>query len=301
MNAFLTLLRPRQWLKNLFLLAPLIFSRHLFQGDFLLSGLLAFASFCLLSSAVYAVNDVADRESDRLHPLKRGRPVATGTISVAVALGIAAGLLMGTALLASFLPWKFQVVCGVYFVLNLGYSFWLKQVILIDVFVISAGFMLRVLGGAFAIQVEVSDWLVLCTMFLALFLAVSRRRGEFLLMEHAGGFSERPVLREYDVAYIDQLLTIAAAGCAIAYALYTVADRTVRMFETENLIFTTVFVLLGIFRYLFLLRRRKSEENPMNLLLSDPFMVINIGAWFVSCVVIKYWKAIVVMVLSSTP
>jgi len=291
-KAYVKLARPHQWIKNGFLFAPLIFSRHLFEGDYVLTELHAFFVFCLLSSAVYVLNDIADREADRQHPVKRERPIAAGTISVGSGTIFALVLLAGAAALASMMDRQFLIVASIYAVLNLGYSFWLKQMILVDVFVIAAGFMLRVLAGAFAIDVEVSHWLVLCTLFVSLFLAISKRRGELMLVRDANDFSERPVLRDYDIAFVDQMITVTAAGMAISYALYTVAERTVAMFKTENLIFTTVFVLFGIFRYLFVLRRKKIEDNPTVLLLSDPIMIVNVGAWFAVCIIIIYFNDI---------
>ncbi|HLE33122.1 MAG TPA: decaprenyl-phosphate phosphoribosyltransferase [Bacteroidota bacterium] len=292
MKSYIRLARPNQWIKNMFLFASLIFSRHLFEVDFVLTELHAFLVFCLLSSAIYVLNDVADREADSLHPIKRTRPIAAGTISPAAGVVFALLLLVVTAVLAGMLSRSFQYAAAIYAVLNIGYSFWLKRVMLVDVFIIAAGFMLRVLAGAFAIDVEVSHWLVLCTLFVSLFLAISKRRGELMLVRDANNYSERPVLREYDIAFIDQIITVTAAGMAISYALYTVADRTVAMFKTENLIFTTVFVLFGIFRYLFVLKQKKIEDNPAVLLLSDPVMIVNVGAWFVSCVLIIYFNDI---------
>lgn len=285
---YIRILRAHQWIKNLFLFAPLVFSRHLFDPNYLLTETLGFLVFCLLSSLVYVVNDVADRESDRLHPTKRNRPLAAGTMSVTNALIIAGVLFVVVIALASGLNRAFHVAAFLYFAINMVYSFWLKKVMLLDVFMIGAGFMLRVLAGAFVIDVEVSPWLVLCTLFVSLFLAVSKRRGELLLVAEGGDFRGRPVLKEYDLTLIDQFLTIAAAGMAISYALYTVAERTVLMFHTENLIFTTIFVLFGIFRYLHVLRKRKTEDNPTYLLATDPIMLVNVAMWFVCCVLIIY-------------
>jgi len=241
---------------------------------------------------VYVINDIADRESDRLHPVKRERPIASGKVRVSQGVVFSVFLLAGALWLAWSLPLSFQFAAILYFGLNFGYSFWLKQLILVDVFIIAAGFMLRVLAGAFVIDVEVSHWLVLCTLFVSLFLAISKRRGELLLAQTSPGFSGRQVLREYDVAFVDQLITIAAAGMAISYALYTVAERTVTIFKTENLIFTTVFVLFGIFRYLYVLKSKRIEDNPTFMLVSDPVMMMNVAAWFVSCVAIIYFNEI---------
>jgi 4-hydroxybenzoate polyprenyltransferase len=266
--AVLKLLRPTQWVKNAFLFAPLIFSKHLFEPAYFWLETLAFVCFCVLSSVIYILNDISDREVDKLHPVKRHRPIASGILSVAESLSIAGILVVVLVALSSLLNARFWLAGGLYVVLNLIYSFWLKKVVLLDVFIIAAGFMLRVLAGVFAIDVVISPWLVLCTLFVSVFLAISKRRGELMLGASARAYNARPVLREYDVAFMDQIMTVAASGMAISYALYTVAERTVVTFGTENLIFTTVFVLFGIFRYIFLVRDRKKDDNPMHLLLS---------------------------------
>ena len=286
----LKLLRPQQWVKNAFLVAPVIFSKHLFDAGYAGSTAIALVVFSLVSSTVYIVNDISDREADQQHPIKRSRPLASGSLSVVEALVVLLIVLVAIYLLGRNLNYRFHLTAGIYFVLNLAYSFGLKKVILVDVFIIAAGFMLRVLAGAFAIAVLISPWLVLCTLFVSVFLAISKRRGELLLTLDANGYTSRPVLREYDLPLIDQMMTIAAAGMAISYALYTVAERTVTIFGTENLIFTTVFVLFGIFRYLFLVRKKKIDDNPAHLLVSDPAMIFNVLAWFASCVMIIYWN-----------
>lgn len=291
-KSVLTLLRPQQWIKNFFIFAPLIFSKHLFDEELFRTAALGFVVFCLISSCVYVINDIADREADRLHPVKRHRPLAADVLSVPTAIVIALILFIVAAIVGHLLNARFLFIAAIYFVLNFGYSFWLKRVFLVDVFIIAAGFMLRVLAGAFVIDVLVSPWLVLCTLFISLFLATSKRRGELILMQSSTGIDERPVLREYDISFIDQMMTVAAAGMAISYALYTVAERTVHIFGTENLIFTTVFVLFGIFRYLFLIRKRQSEDNPTHMLVTDGIMLVNVLAWFLSCVVIIYFDEI---------
>ncbi len=285
---FVRMLRPVQWAKNAFVFAPLVFSRHLFDPMYGERAVLAFAVFSLLSSVVYIINDIADRSSDRLHPLKRARPLASGTVPVGQALAVAGLLGIGSACGTLWLGPKVAFIAAVYFSLNLGYSFGLKQVILVDVFLVASGFMLRVLAGAFAIGVQVSPWLALCTLFVSVFLAVSKRRAEILLNIAEETETARPVLRKYDIQFIEQMMTVTAAGMAISYALYTVAQRTVEVFGTENLIFTTVFVLFGIFRYLYLVRIHKTDDNPTHLLLSDLPTILNMIAWFIVCVVIIY-------------
>lgn len=292
LTASIKLLRPQQWVKNAFLIAPLIFSKHLFNSGYLETTFLALVVFSLVSSSVYIINDIADREADRRHPIKKDRPIASGTISIPEAIVVLVVVFAIIVFVGRGLNAAFHMTVLIYFLLNFAYSFGLKKVILVDVFVIAAGFMLRVLAGAYAIAVLISPWLVLCTLFVSVFLAISKRRGELLLMTHTDGYSGRVVLQEYDLGLIDQLMTIAAAGMAISYALYTVAERTVTIFGTDNLIFTTVFVLFGIFRYLFLIRKTEIDDNPAHLLIMDLAMVVNVVAWFASCIVIIYWNEI---------
>jgi 4-hydroxybenzoate polyprenyltransferase len=292
MSSVLRLLRPVQWLKNFFIFAPLIFSKHLFNVGYVISAGEAFVVFALVSSAVYIFNDIADRESDRLHPTKRTRPIASREISILKAIGIAIVLLVIVGLLATTLNVKFLFIAAVYFVLNIGYSFYLKQIILVDVFIVASGFMLRVLAGAFAINVQVSEWLVLCTLFVSLFLSISKRRAELMMVKNTPNYEGRAVLREYDVEFLDQMMTVAASGVAISYALYTVAERTISVFGTSSLIFTTVFVLFGIFRYLYLVRMRKTEDNPTHMLTTDLVTILNVMAWFTVCVAIIYFTEI---------
>ncbi len=283
------LMRPTQWLKNVFLFAPLIFSKHLFETTYFWREALAFVGFCLVSSIVYIINDIADREADKLHPIKRNRPLASGLLRLSDSIGVVLILLVFVICLIPYLNLQFWYAIAFYGFLNLAYSFWLKQIVIVDVFIVAAGFMLRVLAGVFAIEVEISSWLILCTLFVSVFLAVSKRRGELMLSAATDSYASRPVLKQYDVAFLDQIMTVAASGMAISYALYTVAERTVTIYGTENLIFTTVFVLFGIFRYIFLMRDRKTDDNPMHLLLSDAPLMVNILLWFITCVFIIYY------------
>ena len=283
------LLRPAQWLKNGFLFAPLVFSKHLFETTYIWREALAFVGFCLISSIMYVINDITDSEADKLHPIKRNRPLASGILRLSDAVGVILILLIFIICLTPYLNLRFWYAIALYGFLNLAYSFWLKQIVIVDVFIIAAGFMLRVLAGVFAIEVVISSWLILCTLFVSVFLAVSKRRGELMLSAATDSYASRPVLKQYDVAFLDQIMTVAASGMAISYALYTVAERTVTIYGTENLIFTTVFVLFGIFRYIFLMRGRKTEDNPMHLLLSDAPLMVNILLWFITCVFIIYY------------
>jgi 4-hydroxybenzoate polyprenyltransferase len=286
--ASVQLLRPHQWIKNGFVLAPIVFSRELFLTDAVGSALRAFGAFCMAASAVYVINDIVDVEADRAHPVKRKRPLAAGTISKPQAY-LVFGLVITFAILLSFpLHPYFQLSVAAYFLLNMAYSLKLKEVVLLDIFVIATGFMLRVLGGAYAIQVQVSNWIILCTMFISLFLGFAKRRGEILLLQRSGQNSERKVLSSYTVTFIDQMITISATATVISYALYTVAPRTVDMFGTERLIYTTGLVIFGIFRYLYLIHMKDSTENPASAVLSDKPILLVTLVWLVTCVLIIY-------------
>jgi 4-hydroxybenzoate polyprenyltransferase len=289
-SAAIRLVRPNQWIKNLFLFAALVFAKELFEVDKILITLRAFAAFCLTASSVYIINDILDVEADRAHPKKRFRPIAARTITVPQALVLLACILALDVVLVLPLLSRFKVILAGYFVMNLAYSFKLKEIMLLDVFIIAAGFMLRVLGGAYAIDVAVSSWLVLCTMFISLFLGFAKRRGELAAMQSSGALSERKVLQQYRQEVLDQILTITGAGTVISYALYTVAPRTLETFHTDKLIYTTVFVIYGVFRYIHLAHSTDSTENPTAVITSDIPIIIVVGLWILSCVGLIYFR-----------
>ncbi len=282
-------MRPKQWIKNAFVLAPLIFSKELFQPEPLITAMKALIAFCLIASCVYIINDISDVDADRAHPEKRNRPLAAGTISHLQAYVLFGVLLMLSIFLTLDMNSRFQLVLAAYFVINLAYSAKLKEIVLLDVFIIASGFMLRVLGGAFAINVQVSSWIVLCTLFVSLFLGFAKRRGELLLSQQVRPDIERKVLTSYSVGFIDQMLTIAVAGTVISYALYTVAPRTVEIFGTEKMIYTTVFVIYGLFRYLYLIHMKNSTENPTNAVVSDFPIVATTILWALTCISLIYF------------
>lgn len=288
MKRYFHLLRTSQWIKNTFVFAPLVFSKHLFDQQYFFTALKGFVAFCLVSSAVYIVNDIFDRDADRAHPVKRDRPIASGAVPVPAALWLSALLVVAALLLSMTVSLQFRLILAAYFILQIFYSAALKRVAILDVFIIASGFMLRVLAGAVVIEVIVSHWIILCTMFLSLFLAMAKRRGEIVLFQGSDALSERKVLRQYDVAFLDNTMMITASGMAISYALYTVADRTVAVFGTDYLIFTTIFVLFAIFRYLFLVMMKNMGENSVAIILKDLPMFIDLCLWFISCVIIIY-------------
>jgi len=223
--AILESMRPRQWAKNLFVFAGLLFAQKLFT-PLAVVALAAFVIFCALSGAIYLINDVADREKDRLHPRKRERPVASGRLSVPAAVASAVTLIvlaLGAGLLIS---WPFAAVAAAYAGLLILYSAWLKHVVIVDVLVVASGFVLRAVGGAVAIGVEISGWLLICTILLALFLALGKRRHEYLTLGD-GAATHRPILAEYSAALIDQMIAVVTASTVTAYALYTMSPETV--------------------------------------------------------------------------
>jgi 4-hydroxybenzoate polyprenyltransferase len=287
LGAYVRFLRPKQWVKNLFVFGPLIFAHELFLVGPVVIALKAFVAFCCVASAVYVINDIADVEADRAHPEKRFRPLAAGAVSLVGAYIFAGFLLACTALIAFDMDARFIIVLSLYFLMNLAYSFALKNVVLLDVFIIAAGFMMRVVGGAYAINVETSSWLVLCTMFMSLFLGFAKRRTELIQIPDIT-FADRKVLRRYHVSFLDNMLTIAAAGTVISYALYTVAPRTLQVFGTDKLIYTTVFVIYGVFRYLYLIHTTDSTDKPADVVTSDLPILATTALWVLSCVLLIY-------------
>ena len=287
MGPVLVSLRPEQWTKNLVLFAALAFSKHLFETGPLLQALLAFALFCGLSGAVYLLNDVADRERDRMHPLKRLRPVASGALlpRTAVTLAVVIGVL---SLAISFaLGVRFAACAALYLALNLLYSFKLKEIVILDVLAISLGFVLRAIAGAVAIGVLISEWLLICTILLALFLTLSKRRHELTsLTDSATG--HRPTLSEYSPYLLDQMIAVVTPSCVMAYALYTLAQETRDKFQTDRLAWTIPFVLYGIFRYLYLVHRKEKGGSPTDMLLTDRPLLIDVFLWALAVVLIVY-------------
>jgi 4-hydroxybenzoate polyprenyltransferase len=279
-------LRPRQWAKNLFVFAGLIFSQSLFS-PLVWPALAAFVIFCALSGAVYVFNDLADLEKDRLHPAKRNRPIARGALPVPAAAALGVGLLAGSLIAAAFLPLGFGLTAAAYAALLIAYSIWLKHIVIVDVLTVAVGFVLRAVAGAEAIAVEISGWLVICTILIALFLALGKRRHEYRTLRGEAA-AHRPILAEYSESFLDQMVAVVTASTVTAYALYTMSPETVAKFNTRLLPVTLPFVLYGIFRYLYLLYRRELGGNPSDLLLNDRALLVNTGLWMLSLLIIIY-------------
>ena len=278
-------LRPEQWLKNGFVFVPLVFARSVTSLAAWGEAVAAAVAFCALASATYLVNDVRDREADRQHPLKRERPVASGEISVGAALGVAALLaLVGGAISWQLGP-RFASVAGLYMGLTLLYSAVLKELVFVDVLVVAMGFVLRVVGGAVAVGVPVSHWLLLCAFLLALYLALGKRRAELVLLgAEAGG--HRAVLGHYTLPMVDQAISVVLGATVVAYSLYTVAPDTVAKVGSANLMATVPIVLYGLFRYLYILHRHELGGSPTRALLSDRPLLVCVGVWLVTAALV---------------
>jgi len=285
-RALLVSLRPHQWTKNLFVLAALAFSKHLFDGDAAIRATSAFAVFCGLSGAVYLVNALADLEHDRLHPRKCGRPIASGALGVPAARAAAASLFALGLVAAWALGPGFLLCASAYLALNLAYSFGLKDVVILDVLAIAIGFVLRAVAGAVAIQVAFSDWLLVCTILLALFLALAKRRHELVTLPDA--VSHRAILAEYSPYLLDQMIAVVTASCLTAYAFYTLAPETVEKYRTDRLAYTIPFVIYGIFRYLYLVHRKEQGGSPGDALLTDRPLLATVALWAAAVVLIVY-------------
>ena len=280
-------LRPVQWVKNVFVLAPIVFAEQLGEADVLGRAMIAFAAFCAAASAVYLFNDLRDREEDRRHPLKQHRPIASGALSVPMAT--AAALVLAAAALVAGLVFgvTFTVLLAVYLAINLLYSSGLKHVVILDVMAVSSGYVIRVLAGAEAINVEVSRWLLLCTIFLALLLIFSKRRHELVLLAEEAA-EHRAVLSHYSPAFLDQMINVVTASTVVSYALYAVDASTIEKFGSDRLVYTLPMVLFGIFRYLYLIYQRHEKRNPTEEVLRDLPSVINVVLWGAVVVWIVY-------------
>jgi 4-hydroxybenzoate polyprenyltransferase len=275
------LLRPAQWVKNAFVVTPLLFSGRFTDLTACLRAGVAFAMFCLLSSSVYAANDVFDRAEDRLHPIKRLRPVASGRIAPGGA-AVASVLLAATALLmAEALGGRVLVVAAAYLILNLLYSTWFKRMVVLDVFCIAGFFVLRLLAGARAIDVVPSIWLLLCGGLLALFLGFAKRRHELLLLGTESA-NHRRVLEHYSTAFVDQMSVVLLSVTIVAYLMYTLSPEKLQLIGSYRLTYSVVFVLYGVFRYLYLVHEHE-EGSPTEALLTDRPLLVAVLLWCLYC------------------
>lgn len=286
-------MRPKQWIKNLIVFAPIAFAQRLHHPDMFVMAFLAFLSFCLASSGVYLLNDIVDREADLHHPEKKERPIASGRLAVRTGLfamvalyGAALGISLGIRPLS-------LVIVAAYILLNVSYSFVLKRLVIIDAFSIAFGFVLRMLAGAEALRsrdpsITISTWIILCTLLGSLFLGFCKRRNELGLEDAAA--NHRASLSEYGTRFLDQMIAISTASTVMTYALWTMWPETVEKFGTRGLFWTVPFVCYGIFRYLYLVHQKNLGGSPSKVFLTDVPLIVNIFLWVISVIAILYGK-----------
>lgn len=288
---WIRLVRPPQWIKNLFVLAPLLFSGRGTDPVEVGRALAAFVMFCLLASAIYLWNDAADAPKDRLHPTKRERPIAAGTISPVHATVVGAVLLLAAVAVAWMVSPLLAALAIAYFLLNVAYTFLLKEMVILDVFSIAAFFLIRLLAGCVAIAVRPSVWLLLCGGLLALYLGFAKRRHEITLLG-AGSAGHRGVLEHYSVAFLDQMSVVLLAVTVVSYIMYTLTSETAKHVGDDSLAYSTVFVLYGVFRYLYLVHQRNNGGSPAQTLLADRALLVNVVLWVAYCGWVVYLKRV---------
>jgi len=284
--ALVAAMRPRQWIKNLVVFAALLFSLKLLDHVAFGRAFVAFLLFCATSGAVYLVNDLFDVERDRRHPTKSRRPIASGALGFVPAIVAVAVLLSGSLVIGFALSPPFGAVLLIYASLNLAYSMWLKEVVILDVMVIAAGFVLRAVGGGLVIDVSISQWLIMCTILLSLFLAFCKRRQELETLEAA--HEHRAILSEYSVAFLDQMINVVTASTVVSYMFYTMSPDVEQRLGTPYLYLTVPFVLYGIFRYLYLVHRHGRGASPTQALLTDRPLLICVALWGATVVLLLY-------------
>jgi len=283
-------LRPYQWIKNVLVFAGLFFSLSLFNGPLVMKAVMGFLSFVFASSSVYLFNDIIDIKEDRLHPVKKHRPIPAGRISRTEAILLSVTLFILAILIpVLMINYWFVGIIIAYLLVNISYSFYLKRFVILDVFMISIGFLLRAMAGIVAIEVKISPWIIICTFLLALFLALGKRRGEFVELNDKAE-KHRKSLKGYSLAFIDNLLGIVCASTIVTYALYTIADDTVERFQTQMLILTTPVVIYMVFRYLYMLQYKEMGEDPTKMIFNDRPLIIGGLIWVVMVGLIIYLK-----------
>lgn len=280
-------MRPKQWAKNVLLFAGVVFAGELADAGLVAVAVAGFGIFCALSASAYLLNDVLDAERDRAHPKKMYRPIASGLVPKGLAAGTAVLLAVGGLGASWLVNPSFAAISVGYLALTAGYSTVLKHVLLVDVIALAIGYVLRAAAGALAIDVRISPWLLLCTILVALFIGLTKRRHELLLLE-AGAGEHRRILEEYSGPLLDQMISLVSSSTLIAYALYTFFSGTAR--NTELLIITLPFVVYGLFRYLYLVYRRGEGGSPEDLIFSDPPLLVCLALWGTSVLALLYWS-----------
>jgi 4-hydroxybenzoate polyprenyltransferase len=292
MPKYLQLIRPAEWVKNVFVLAGLVFSARAFEPRAMLLSIYAFLAFCLAASTTYVINDIRDRDHDKLHPTKRNRPIACGAVSVSEAIGVALVLVTGSVLLCTLLPRGFWFVLGSYIVINLLYTYWLKRKVILDVILIAVGFVLRAIAGGVAISMPISPWLIVCTFTLCMFLGFGKRRCELAVIGNATeAIKHRASLARYSHDLLNHLTSVTAGIAIVTFLLY-VMDRSSPQppFDKKYLVYTLPLVVYAIFRYTMLIESGR-VTGPTDVVINDRPFMITIALWAVAAVVVVYWGA----------
>ena len=290
MKKTLLLIRPQQWIKNGFVLIPMFFGGRLLNADDVIASVVTFFAFSFAASAIYCFNDIVDVDADRRHPVKCHRPIASGAVSVPTAYALMAVLALLLALLLFFLPQRAGETAGIvafYFLLNMAYCLWLKRHAIIDVCTVAFGFVLRILAGGMACEVAVSNWLVLMTFLLALFLSFAKRRDDVLRMNETGEPPRRNTIR-YNLTFVNQAITVTGTVTLVCYIMYTVSPEVVSRFHAPYLYLTSIFVLVGLLRYMQLTVVDEVSGDPTKILLRDRFTQAIVVAWIMSFLLIIY-------------
>ncbi len=280
-------MRPLEWSKNLLVFSGVIFSRSLLDADNFRLALLGFAVFCLASSSIYIFNDLCDIRADREHPIKRGRPLASGDLNINLARLTFAVMLAGSAIGAFALGLEFGLIVAIYVSSCVAYSLGLKHVVILDAIIIAGGFVLRAVAGAALIGVSASEWLVLCTSMVALLIAFGKRRHELALLDDAAP-THRRSLGDYSISFLDNIMAICAGAAIITYSLYTRADETVARIGSHWMLITIPFVIYGVFRYLFLIHVRGAGGDPVQILFRDRPTLLNLILWAAAVIAVIY-------------
>jgi len=287
MQDIIQILRPTQWSKSLVVFAALVFAKRLLIAGDVVVVCGAFACFCCVSSGAYVMNDLRDCERDRLHPLKSRRPLPSGRITRTAAVRLAAAMMALGIFGAAMLDTGFAGLIGTYLLLQAGYTFALKDMVILDVMSIAMGFVIRAVAGAGVIGVPFSPWLIICTFLLALFLSLAKRRHELVLLE-GEATNHRTALKEYSPYFLDQMISVVTPAAVVSYAIYTVSPEVRERLGTDQLYLTFPFVLFGIFRYLYLVHQRDEGGNPTRLLLNDRPLQTAVLLWIVTAVAVLY-------------
>lgn len=282
-------LRPTQWIKNTFIFLPLIFGGKLFSFPANLKTGLAFILFSMAASSTYLMNDIEDLERDKFHRTKRLRPIASGKVSVKTARVMAFVLGSTAIFLSMIVESRFGLSVAFYFVLNWLYNSFLKHIVILDVFCLASFYLLRVVSGTFVAQIGFSHWMIFTTFLLAMFLGFNKRRQELIGMRHEA-VQHRPVLAGYNRYFIDQMISVLTASIVVVYMLYTVDERTVVMFGTNHLTYSIPCIYYGIFRYLYLVHKKRFGDDPTRVVLSDFMMQANLIVWILICVAVIYFR-----------